>query len=182
MGILGRGQPKQSRDRGQKAHVAPPYRACVKMRGAFGDPDVLPQPLGMQPRESYYAFVHHHLRDVALLASEQVWHVLTSPASGAWLTSRWLAVGGNIDEARCVAVMGQYQIGDYSVLLLAMPQPLFPTEAHHVALARDSAGTLRYFVMEKAATAPMDAPRAFASEWCAGGARMRYGDLPAITS
>ncbi|HZO14978.1 MAG TPA: hypothetical protein VFB62_17000 [Polyangiaceae bacterium] len=91
-------------------------------------------------------------------------------------------MGGNIDEARCVAVMNQYQIGDYSVLLLAMPQPLFPTEAHHVALARDSAGTLRYFVMERAATSPMEPPRAFASEWCAGGARMRYGDLPAITS
>lgn len=95
---------------------------------------------------------------------------------------RWAACSGDPALAGELRAAAPVPLGTWQVLVVAVPEPAAPSEAHFVAYARPAlGGPLRYFVLEKASTGPGEPPRAFMSEWTRDGMRVRYGDASAVS-
>lgn len=133
-----------------------------------------------QPRPAHYQIAHQ------LLASDahrpDIWPTLTGPNHAAYFAMKWDMAGGDPQSAAQIQIVLQQPLAGHHVIVVAMPAPMAPTEAHFVAYARPNAGgPLRYLVMEQGIQNPGEPLRAFTSEYRADGMRIRNGDLPSVS-
>jgi hypothetical protein len=157
--------------------------------------------LGGEPKArcTHYKFAHQALRQAAMENPAKCVGLLQSPSAQRFLNDLWQAVRTGCTQA---AEPGQApeplptgleadmtQVGPYSAVIVTLPKPQFPTEAHYVALVLRSyvrAGDgltierhplLLYYTLEHGGAREDGSPRTVLAEWQAG-THLSYGDGP----
>jgi hypothetical protein len=137
----------------------------------------------MQPRRQHYQFSHVVLRGDVHKFPDQTWDALTGADVADYLAMQWQASKeGDPVPAEGLGVEGVFQRNGWEILVVRMPPPEAPTEAHYVAIPRrpEKPADAGYFVMEKGFPDERG-ERAYGVEWRSDGSLIRMGDLPAIS-
>lgn len=103
------------------------------------------------PRFHHYAFVHTILKELFFGDSQQLIKVFSSPEGKQTFVNLWEKVGSDIENADKLPAIGldvqYYEIEDYKISLLKMPQPERVTEAYFIAMIIGPDG-IYYYTLE----------------------------------
>ena len=144
-----------------------------------------------RPRCQHYTFAHLALRDAFFAGPEHLVRVLRSDQDAKGLQWLWQHVGEFCTESGQPVEPGpahlrihSAHLGGGDCIVVEMPQPLFTTEAHFVALLIDlegeSAFLNRYLTLERGDGFD-GSPRTVFCEWRSDGAHINFGDGPEVT-
>ncbi len=131
-----------------------------------------------RPRQHHYTFAHRELPAAAFRFGPDL--VAAARDGRLTLDAVWTHVGDALPEPDRVAAQGlsgtYHTVSGYPVLLVTLPAPDAPTEAHFVAVVLSTVdGSVRYFTLEDA-WSPLDGSRyTVLGEWTADGKHVNYG-------
>jgi hypothetical protein len=147
--------------------------------------------VGGKPRDLHYFFAHYALRELAHHDSTGTVATLYSSDAKAFL-NRVLEMVVNVNKIARLDFTAEDigihtgKFGRHSYVILEMPPPQAPTEAHFIALilviAEDATyesarhAPLHYFTLEQGIT--LGTPRTTFAEWTADGTHANMGDGP----
>jgi hypothetical protein len=137
----------------------------------------------MEPRRQHYLFAHVVLRSEVQKFPEQTWSMLTGAGATDYLAMQWQASKeGDPVPARGLGVEGVFPRNGLEILVVRMPPPEAPTEAHYIAIVRRPKKPTDpiYFVMERGSP-DEKGERAYVAELRPDGSRVRKSDIPAIS-
>jgi hypothetical protein len=133
------------------------------------------------PRRHHYLFAHRELPSAAFRFGADL--VAAGREGRLTLDNVWHRLGETLPEADRLPSDGlrvdHRQVGAHDVLLVTLPVPQQPAEAHFTAIAvPPAAAGIRYFTLEEARS-PIDGRRyTVLAEWTHDGKHINYGDGP----
>jgi len=140
-------------------------------------------------RQQHYRFAHQVFFHKVYSDPEGWWRRLTNGQT-ADVGMVWVEAGEGLSTHELISADLRLDrvtsVPGVDAMVITLPTPLNPTEAHYVAVCRNpNGGAVRYFVLENGVPADNGRPRAFWSEWrgAPGGGvmRIRGQDVDPIT-
>jgi hypothetical protein len=130
-----------------------------------------------RPRHHHYAFAHRELASAAFRFGADL--VTAAQEGRLTLATVWDRVGETVppdDRMPSDGLSSAYHaLAGHDVLLVTLPAPDAPTEAHFVAVVGDP---VRFFTLEDAYS-PLDGSRyTVLGEWTEGGSHVNHGPGP----
>lgn len=134
----------------------------------------------MAPRTVHYAFAHRILRDLALDDRVDLVGEAIAVDLGPKFATLWDNANASVPEEDRIAPDGLatyvVQRPDYAGVLVTLPAPTEPAEAHAVMVVRGAApGRSSYFTWEHGVDPETGAPTVYLCGWDANGRHVNWG-------
>ena len=134
----------------------------------------------MAPRTVHYAFAHRILRDLALDDRVDLVGEAIAVDLGPKFATLWDDANAAVPESDRIAPdgLGTYvvQRPDYAGVLVTLPAPVEPAEAHAVMVVRGlTPGDTSYFTWEQGLDEATGAPAVYLCGWAADGRHVNLG-------
>jgi hypothetical protein len=134
----------------------------------------------MAPRTVHYAFAHRILRDLALDDSVDLVGEAIAVDLGPKFALMWDDANAAVPETDRIAPDGLatyvVQRPDYAGVLVTLPAPVEPAEAHAVMVVRGATpAATSYFTWEHGIDPTTGAPVVYFCAWNRGGRHVNYG-------
>lgn len=150
----------------------------------IADPGVqMWQSVRMAPRTVHYAFSHRILRDLALDARADLVGEAIGVDLGPKFATLWDEANAQVADADKVAPAGLatyvVQRPDYSGVLVTLPAPVEPAEAHAVMVVRGATpADTSYYTWEHGLDPVTGGPTVYLCSWARGGVHVNHGTRP----
>ncbi len=140
----------------------------------------------MAPRTVHYAFAHRILRDLALDTHVDLVGEAIGVDLGPKFATMWDDANASVPETDRVAPDGLatyvVQRPDYAGVLVTLPAPVEPAEAHAVMVVRGATpADTSYFTWEHGLDVVTGAPTVYLCGWNHDGAHVNYGTRPELS-
>lgn len=134
----------------------------------------------MAPRTVHYAFAHRILRDLALDDSVDLVGEAIAVDLGPKFATMWDDANAAVAETDRIPPAGLatyvVQRPDYAGVLVTLPAPVEPAEAHAVMVVRGATpADTSYFTWEHGLDATTGGPTVYFCGWNRGGSHVNYG-------
>ncbi len=134
----------------------------------------------MAPRTVHYAFAHRILRDLALDDSVDLVGEAIAVDLGPKFATMWDDANASVADNDRIAPVGLatyvVQRPDYAGVLVTLPVPVEPAEAHAVMVVRGATpADTSYFTWEHGVDVSTGAPVVYLCGWNRGGHHVNYG-------
>lgn len=134
----------------------------------------------MAPRTVHYAFAHRILRDLALDTHVDLVGEAIGVDLGPKFAAMWDDANASVPEADRIAPVGLatyvVQRPDYAGVLVTLPTPVEPAEAHAVMVVRGSTpADTSYFTWEHGLDVVTGQPTVYLCGWNHDGAHLNHG-------
>ena len=134
----------------------------------------------MAPRTVHYAFAHRILRDLALDDSVDLVGEAIAVDLGPKFATMWDDANASVAENDRIAPVGLatyvVQRPDYAGVLVTLPAPVEPAEAHAVMVVRGATpADTSYFTWEHGLDIVTGGPTVYLCGWDRGGSHVNYG-------
>jgi hypothetical protein len=134
----------------------------------------------MAPRIVHYAFAHRILRDLALDDSVDLVGEAIAVDLGPKFATMWDDANASVAEGDRIAPAGLatyvVQRPDYAGVLVTLPAPVEPAEAHAVMVVRGATpADTSYFTWEHGLDVATGTPTVYLCGWNRGGSHVNHG-------
>lgn len=134
----------------------------------------------MAPRTVHYAFAHRVLRDLALDDSIDLVGEAIAVDLGPKFSRMWDDANASVAEGDRISPNGLatyvVQRPDYAGVLVTLPPPVEPAEAHAVMVVRGATpADTSYFTWEHGLDITTGGPTVYLCGWNRGGRHVNYG-------